>query len=202
MRILLVVLALAAVALVLLWPRRAAPPSPPPAEVTEGESKPPAAAAASDPERERARKKLLEVKAALEKVPAMPAGALVVEAPLSPRPGESPAFFEERKRAVAEFHHLVQDAHLSPDAEQALMRILADAQENWRLALESVGRKQPEAPGAEMADPVLQQLFLPINEEVMRSARALLDPPRAAVLQSYLPTSLSYLRTRPFESAR
>jgi hypothetical protein len=124
--------------------------------------------------------------------------------PSSPerRAGEPEVFYQERKRALLEFERFAGNARLTPAEQESMMQIFADAQDTWRLGLEKLGRRQPEAPGSEMADPLLTALFQPINEEAMRRARGVIDPARAAVLQSFIPTVLPYVRTQTFETIK
>jgi len=177
----------------ILWLRSAGEPS----AVTpsaEAPSAGPGAAAPRDPQLEQARLQVAQMKTALSAVKAAPR----VEVREERRPGESDELFGERTRAIAEFRHLVSVAKLAPDREQALMRVFADAEENWRLALEQAGRKQPDSPSAVMADPVLGPIYTGIYDDAMRAARAQLPPNQGAILHSFVPTLLPYLRTRPF----
>ena len=160
----------------------------------ESPSTEPKAAAPSDPRLEQARLQVAQMKTALSSVKAAPR----VEVREERRGGDSDEVISERTRAIAEFRHLVTAAKLTPDSEQALMRVFADAQENWRLALEQAGRKQPDSPSAVMADPVLAPIYTGIYDDAMRAARAQLPPNQGAILHSFVPTLLPYLRTRPF----
>jgi hypothetical protein len=155
----------------------------------------PAAAAPRDPQLEQARLHLEQMKTALSTVQVAPR----VEVKEERRPGESDELFTERTRAIAEFRHLITAGKVPPDREQALMRVFADAQENWRLALQQAGRQQPDSPSAVMADPVLAPIYTGIYDDAMRAAKAQLEPNQAAILHSFVPSLLPFVRTRPFE---
>lgn len=156
-------------------------------------------AAPAEAAREEARQKLAQVERALANVP-QPRKVKISGS--ERRPGESQAFYEERQRAIAEFNHFARDASLAPEQVQAVAGIIADAQDMWRNGLAAAHRTQPEAPGAEMADPVLSQLMLSINEDAQRALREHAPPAQAAIIHSYFPTMLSYVRTQAFEPAR
>lgn len=193
------ILVVAAVAVVLVLRSTSSGPSSP-------VSATPAASGAGDPaaaEREAARQRLQlveqQMKQAMEKAPHVRKAA--ISGP-ERRPGESQGFYEERQRAVAEFNHFTRDANLTPDQAQALAGILADAQDTWRNGLAAAHRVQPQALGAEMADPVLSQLILSINDDVQRAAREVVPPASAAILHSYFPSMLPYVRTQAIDTPK
>jgi hypothetical protein len=192
-----VALLVAAGAAVLVLRSPAPGPSPAPAPPPSGAAEPGA------PEREVARQKLQlveqQMKQALDKAPRV---RKAVISGTERRPGEPEVFYEERKRAVTEFNHFTRDANLTPDQAQAVAGIIADAQDTWRNGLAAAHRSQPEAPGSEMADPVLSQLILSINDDVLRSAREVVPPASAAILQSYFPSMLPFVRTQAVETQK
>lgn len=155
---------------------------------------PPAVAAA-----EEAREKLAQVQRALENVPRP--RKVTLSGP-DRRPGESQAFYEERQRAIAEFNHFVRDGNLAPAQVEAVAGIIADAQETWKNGLAAAHRAQPEAPGAEMADPALSQLLTSLNEDAHRALREVVPPAQAPIVQSYFPSMLSYVRTQAFDTGK
>ena len=115
------------------------------------------------------------------------------------RPDEPEAFFQERTRALAEYQRFIRDAQVPPERDEALRRIIVDAQDNWVLALKAARKPQPLAPGGEMADPVLSQVFVALDQDFRQSARQALTDNQAAIFQSEVPSVLPFLRTRAFE---
>lgn len=148
-------------------------------------------------ERERVRASWTQMAQMLEKT-----RSLKQVVPSSPerRKGETEEFFQERTRALSDYRRFLETAQVSPDRDLALRRAIADAQENWKLALKAAGRTQPLPQGSEMADPVLQPIYITINEDFTRAAKQVLTESQSSILQSFIPGVLPFLRTQAFET--
>ena len=172
-------------------PDTAAVPASPASSHTPDTIVPPSAANAAAAE--RARRQIEEMARAYPPLPdVQPSGP-------ERRRGESDDDYTMRRRAVSDYQRFLSMGTVSPEHDQAIRRLIVDAQDNWQLALKTTGRKQPDPTVNIMMDPVLGPILQTLEADFRRDATPILGDSEAAMLQSMVPTLLPYVRTGAFQ---